>query len=101
MHVGRGQEFARAGINPAVARVALTTWTMPVSARIERDGAITATRALIEVTAQRGRAAALDGGQYFQMQPIQPGAASVDEALPCGADNIGHLQRWPYHQWLS
>ena len=73
MHIGRGQEFARADLNPALARVPLTTRTMPVATRIERDGAMTATRALIDVTAQRGCAAALDGGQHFQIQPVQPG----------------------------
>src|SRR5579862_2577245 len=69
----------------------------PHKTRIERDGAITATRALIQVTTERGGAAALNGGQYFQMQPVKPGAASIDEALSCGADHVGHLQRWPFH----
>ena len=57
--------------------------------------------ARIDVPTQRGRAAALDGGQHFQVQPVEPGAVSVNEAPPCGADQSGHLQRWPYHHWVS
>ena len=72
MHIGRGQEFARPGLKPALARVPLAPRTMPVATRVVRDGAMSATRALIDVTAQRGGAAACDGGQHFQMQPVQP-----------------------------
>ena len=93
MNVRCRQEFARARLNPAVTRVGLTAGAMPVAARVERDGTISAARTPIEVTAQRRRATALDGGQYFQVQQVEPGLVPVEETPPGRADDISHLQR--------
>jgi hypothetical protein len=55
---------------------------------------------LIEMTAERGGAAALDGGQHFQVEPVQPGTISFDEVPAGTANDIGHLQRWPVHLFV-
>ena len=56
-----------------------------------------AAHTLVEMAAQRCCATALDGGQHFQVKPVQPGTVTFDE-IPAGAANdIGHLQRWPAH----
>jgi hypothetical protein len=52
---------------------------------------------LIEMAAKRGGAAAFDGPQHFHMRPGNPLAAMLDESISRGADQIGHLQRRPFH----
>ncbi len=52
---------------------------------------------LIEMTAERGGAAALDGGQHFEVEPVQPGTISFNEVPARTANDIGHLERWPVH----
>ena len=71
---------------------------MPVAARIERDGAIAAVGTAIEMAAQVGRAAPLDGMEHPEMQPGQPGPVLLDEALRELSDDIGHLEGWPGHR---
>jgi hypothetical protein len=70
---------------------------MPVSARVERDGLTAAARTLIDMATQRGRAAAKDGREHFQVQPGEPGGMPVDESVGCGAYDIGQLEEWPVH----
>jgi hypothetical protein len=53
--------------------------------------------ALIEMTTEHGGAAPRNGQQDFDMLPGDPFAASFDEGISRGADQIGHLQRWPVH----
>ncbi len=52
---------------------------------------------LIEMTAERGGAAALDGSQHFQVKSVQPGAVSSDEVSASTANDIGHLEGRPVH----
>lgn len=52
----------------------------------------------IEMTAQRGRAAALDGAEHAQVLPGQPGAVRLDEVLAVCANDVGHLEGWPGHR---
>lgn len=97
MGVARGQQFGAPCVKPAVARIALAPGTMPVSARVERDGLTAAARTLIDMATQRGRAAAKDGREHFQVQPGEPGGMPVDESVGCGAYDIGQLEEWPVH----
>jgi hypothetical protein len=92
MGVARGQQFGAPCVKPAVAGIALAPGTMPVPARIERDGLMVAAQTLIEMTAQRGRTAAKDGREHFQVQPGEPGGMPVDESLSCGAYDIGQFK---------
>ena len=92
VHVAGGQEFLLARLEPAVAGLGLTLGTVPISARVIRDGAIPAAGTLIAVPAECGGAATLDGRQDLAMLGGQPGAAAIDEFLSRHADEIGHLQ---------
>jgi ribosomal protein S12 methylthiotransferase accessory factor YcaO len=65
MDVARGQKFTLPRLKPTIASVRLTLGTVPVSAGVERDGAMAAARTLIEMAAERRCAAALNGSQYF------------------------------------
>ena len=52
---------------------------------------------LIEMTAERCGAAALDGPQYLELLPAQMRLVVPDEAVARGPDDIGHLDGWPVH----
>src|SRR6266571_4208841 len=60
VYVAGGQQFPLPSLEPAQAGVALAPWTMPVTARVIRDGSMSAVRALIAMSTQRGGAAACD-----------------------------------------
>jgi hypothetical protein len=56
-----------------------------------------AAHTLIEMAAERCGAAALDSGQHFQVEPVEPATIVFDEVPARTANNIGHIQRWPVH----
>src|SRR5690242_12067493 len=66
-----------------------------------RDGPIAAARALIQVAAQRRRAAALDGPQHTKMLPGQSGSVLLDEAVARCSNDVGHLEGWRVHLLCS
>src|ERR1017187_1974908 len=74
MYVGDWKQFFAAFGQPLVARVGLALGTVPVAAGVERDGLMAASGTAIQVATERGRAAKLDGVQYAQMEPRQPGS---------------------------
>jgi len=86
MEVADGQQFLLALREPLIASVGLTLGTVPVAARVVGDGLMTATRALIAMATERGRAAPCDGIEYLDLGPGQGGAISVRGicCLPCG-----------------
>jgi hypothetical protein len=61
---------------------------------------MSAAGALIEMTAEGGGTTSANGQQYFDVLPTEPVAISFDEGISRGADQIGHLQRWPGHLFL-
>src|ERR1700686_5080124 len=76
----------------------------PHKARVERIGGgfIAARQASVAMSAQRRRAATLDGGEHFQVPTLQPGSIAVDEVLAMRANNIRHLEGWPCHRcWAT
>ena len=58
-------------------------------------------RTTIQVATERCRAAMLDGEEHAEMQPRQPGPVLFDEAVAMRANDIGHLERWPFHLLCS
>jgi hypothetical protein len=101
MEIARGKKFLLTRSDPAVPGGRLTLWAVPVSAAIVRDGAIPATSAFVEMTAECGGATPLNGPQYFHVLPAKPVAVLFDEQLSRSADDIGHLERWPAHLFLA
>ena len=69
VEVRHGQQFSRTGGQPLGARVPLALGTVPIAARVERDGLMAAASALIEMTAQCRGAAANDGIEHLAMHP--------------------------------
>jgi hypothetical protein len=56
-----------------------------------------AARTLIQMDAERSRAATLDRSQHTEMLPAQLGSILLDEAFARHMDDIGHLERWLIH----
>jgi hypothetical protein len=99
--VGGRQKVATARLQPLVAGVGLALGTVPIAAGVERDGAIPAAGAAVAMPAQGGGAAALDGGQHFEMTPADPPPAAFHKLRSRYPDEIGHLQRRPIHLGVS
>ena len=97
MHVRRRKKFAATLLKPTFASARLTLRAVPISTRVVGDGAMSAARALIEMSAEHGRATPRDGQQHFDMLPGDPLTASFDECVSRSADQIGHLEGWPVH----
>src|SRR6266852_8805929 len=53
MHVRRGKKFPATLFQPTIACARLTLWAVPISTRVERDGAMSAAGAFIEMAAER------------------------------------------------
>src|SRR5260370_30465946 len=97
MYVLRGQKFPATLFEPTLTSARLTLRAVPISTRVVGDGAMSAARALIEMSAEHGRATPRNGQQHFDMLPGDPLTASVDECISRSADQLGHLDAWPVH----
>src|SRR5258708_29987209 len=92
------EQFSSTRSDPAFPRSDLTLRAMAIAAAVIRDGGtIPAAGALIEMTAECGSTTPPNGQQHFDVLPTEPVAISFDEGISRGADQIGHLQRWPCH----
>src|SRR5450759_1584771 len=101
MNLVNRQQFLAASGEPVVARIGLAFRAMAVSAGVERDGLVAALTATVQVATECCRAAKLDGMQYAEMEPRQPGPVLCDEAVAVLSDDVGHLEGWPVHRFCS
>src|ERR1700676_259593 len=76
MHVLRRKKFPATLLEPTFASARLTLRAVPISTRVVGDGAMSAARALIEMSAEHGRATPRNGQQHFDMLPGDPPTAS-------------------------
>ena len=53
--------------------------------------------ALVHMATHRGGATLLDGNEYLQVEPGEPGRTPIRESVACCAYQIGQLQEWPLH----
>lgn len=60
-----------------------------------------ARQAPVAMSAQRRRAATLDGREHFQVPTSQPGSIAIDEVPALRANDIRHLEGWPRHRCLA
>jgi hypothetical protein len=77
MEVAGGQEFSLAGRQPMLARLGLALGAVPISARVVRDGLMTAAQARIPVATQCCGAAALNGTKRFELLEIKAGSIAT------------------------
>ena len=97
MDVTRREKLLATCREPAIASSCLTLRAVPISARVERDGAMSAASAFIEMSAERGGATPRNRQEHFDVLPADPLTASFDEGVSRSADQIGHLKGWPVH----
>jgi hypothetical protein len=97
MDIAGGWKVLLARRQPTVARIGLTLWTVPVAARVERDGAIPAARTRIDMPAECRGTTGEDRVEDLQMQPGEPLPAALEEGFRRRAEDIGHLHGWPRH----
>src|SRR5262245_29823808 len=70
---------------------------MAVTARVERDGLVTATIALVTMSAQSSGTTADNRIEHFDLWPRQCSPIPLLELRSCRANNVGHLKGWPRH----
>ncbi len=100
MDIASGQQLPFARLGPTQARVALAPRAMAIAARVVRDGSrVSAAVAAVAMAAQRSGTAARDSQQHLQVLPVDPPAAVFKERLSSTANNVGHLQERPAHEW--
>src|SRR5271167_2317034 len=101
MHVGRGEKFAAACLQPTFAGARLTLGAMAISTAVIGDGgAMSTAGAFIDMAAKCGGATAGNGQQDLDMGPTDPLAVALDESGSGRADQVGHLQGRPTHLFL-
>src|SRR6266853_2062287 len=95
------EKFLSTRSDPAFPSSGLTLRAMAIAAAVIGDGGtMSAAGALIEMTAEGGGTTPANGQQHFDVLLTEPVAISFDEGISRGADQIGHLQRWPGQQFL-
>ena len=94
--VGRKQ-LLLAGGQPLITRVGLALWAVAIAARVVRDGLMAAAFTSVAVSAECGRAAALDGSKHFQLGPRKELSTAIQESIASPTDDVGHLPGGPLH----
>src|SRR6516162_3075127 len=95
--VANRQQFPSPGAQPLLPGIGLALRTVPVSARVVREGLIPTAKALIAMPTECGRAATRDCAQHFELAPRERIAITFEELVSCPADDIGHLPGWSCH----
>ena len=93
MDVTRCEKLLAPRCEPAIASSCLTLRAVPISARVEGDGAMSTASAFIEMPTKRGGTTPRNGQKHFDVLPGDPLTASFDECASRSADQIGHLEK--------
>jgi hypothetical protein len=97
MKVAGGEKLALTSCEPMFTRLRLALRTVPVPARVIGDGLVTALRTGIDMTAQRSRAAALNGAKGLELLKVKAPSIPIQEAVALRAEDVGHLHGGPAH----
>jgi hypothetical protein len=96
--VVRGQQVPFPCCEPALAQLRLALRTVPVAARVVGDGRfVSASGAGIDVTAQRCRAASLNGPESLELLKADVVLVPVQEAVALRAEDVSQLHGGPAH----
>src|SRR6266568_177041 len=57
--------------------------------------------AVVAMTAEGSGAAARDGIEHLALRPGQGSAVPLSKAVACNTNDVGHLEGWPAHRFLS
>ena len=83
MKVAGGEKFALASCEPMFTRLRLALGAVPVPTRVIGDGLVTALRTGIDMTAQRSRAAALNGAKGLELLKVKARRYRSRKRSPC------------------
>jgi hypothetical protein len=62
---------------------------------------MTAAGTAVEMAAQGGGAAVLDGVEHASVVPRQPGTVLLDKTVAVLSNDVGHLEGWPPHRFCN
>src|ERR1700756_5099054 len=91
-----GREYSLAGRQPTLARLGLALGTVPISARVVRDGLMSTAQAGIPVATQCCGATTLNGTKRFELLEVKAGSIAVQEVIALRAYPI---YRSSYAYW--
>src|SRR4030095_4162858 len=98
MEIARLQKLQLSSIDPTLARLSLTFWTVAITARVIGDGLVAATsRTDINMTAEGRCTAMQDGPHHFQLLEADSVSMTTDELTALRAKNVAHLHGGPAH----
>src|SRR5271155_1778681 len=97
VEVAGREKLAFASREPMFTRLRLALRTVPVPARVIGDGLVTALRTGVDMTAQRSRAAALNGAKGLELLKVKAPSIPIQEAVALRAEDVGHLDGGPAH----
>ena len=100
MEIANLQQLLLPRVEPTLAHLGLTLWTVPIAAGIIRDGFVSAARTHVDMTAQGGGAAAADGTQDFQLLVAEVLWRAIQQPLTLRMNDVGHLDGGPAHVGL-
>jgi hypothetical protein len=101
MEVANRQQFILTLRHPLIASVGLALGAVPITARVIRDGLVSALRTLIAMTTERCRATASDGVEDLALRPGQRRSIVFPKSVTRVVNHIGHLKGWPTHRFCS
>src|SRR5271155_1398985 len=98
VQVAGRQKFTSTRGDPAFPSSDLTLRAVAIAAAVVREGGtMSATGALVEMTAECGGTKPRDGPQDFHVLPTEPRKGAFSASISRSSDDVGPLQRRPAH----
>src|SRR5215471_5448417 len=95
------QKFILPSFDPSLTGLRLALGAMTVTTAIEGDSQIpAAVQALIVMTTESSRPAALDGAHNLELLEPEPASMSLDKWSAQRAEDVGHLHGGPVHSFF-
>jgi|ERR1700723_145616 hypothetical protein len=92
------EKFSATRGDPPFPSSDLTLRAVAIAAAVIREGGtMSATGALVDMTAECGGTTPRNGQQHFDVPPAKPMTVSFYESISRSADDVGHLERRPAH----
>ena len=100
VELGHAKHFLLSRGKPALARLRLALWTMPITTRVVRDNLLITARTNVDVATQGRRATTPDRSQHIQLLEAEPRSIPLHKTVALRMDEIGHLEGEPAHVGL-
>ena len=97
VEVGDRQQFGLARRHPLARRRTLALRAVPIAAAVVGDGRVRAVLAARDMSAERRRAAVLDGAHHLELEQAHVTAVGMTPRGPVVAEDVRDLQSWTGH----